>query len=734
MNRKFGIQNFRVFDDEGAQFKLAPITVLTGCNSSGKSSLIKAIMLFEDFFKRLKMDYKSDNLGDVFSYPLKLNEGEHKLAKFKSTLNKNSESDEMVFSFTRHSLFADSEIEVEFVFKANENNILGNGLLDKLRIKRGNAYIYVYSFNPPKNEKNLFIDYQAFIDMYFNFLKQVSEKENPNGDTLDSDIFSVNFSYYINQYMNDLYRHNILYKSLSNVSGESKSLLDNPAYLYLRKYSKENIEKLISYFESHKDKDLTSRTLFNSPAYNYLKDATKENIKDLISAKIGGDVEVYINIQLEKENIIKQLKHIASSFIESKHIYFKDYFAELENDYLKKQYTNIIDTEDKNKYSFPWLQDESVSADIIKKTKDALTLYYVGSVGAITDFDLNNLSRKELFENFEQLCVTMFGFSEFVTAGYYEDVNNTNYYEDIGADGDGMYADCQEFIAIKDHEKWLGYISFFLEDAFFNLPDFIDNVEFINSNRPKVERFYDLSNLSGSFANLINDYVSFNNKAILLKGDKKYVLGDFLRKWVKKLEIADDVVFESTREGLGIFIYLLNDGKQTLLADLGYGITQVLSMLLKIELGILNNFEPSFSDAILGNLHAELYTKENKQQTITIEEPEANLHPKLQSRLANMFMEANELYNINFILETHSEYLIRKFQYLVASEKLEPEKVIVYYLNNPNAKENIDNESHVVEISINEDGSLDGDFGSGFFDEATNWKFELMRLKNTQRN
>lgn len=229
-------------------------------------------------------------------------------------------------------------------------------------------------------------------------------------------------------------------------------------------------------------------------------------------------------------------------------------------------------------------------------------------------------------------------------------------------------------------------------------------------------------------------HVSFNNKAILLKGDKKYVLGDFLRKWVKKLEIADDVVFESTREGLGIFIYLLNDGKQTLLADLGYGITQVLSMLLKIELGILNNFEPSFSDAILGNLHAELYTKENKQQTITIEEPEANLHPKLQSRLANMFMEANEMYNINFILETHSEYLIRKFQYLVASEKLEPEKVIVYYLNNPNAKENIDNESHVVEISINEDGSLDGDFGSGFFDEATNWKFELMRLKNTQRN
>lgn len=730
MNRKLGIQNFRVFDDKGAQFKLAPITVLTGCNSSGKSSVIKAIMLFEDFFKRLKIDYKSGNLRDVLSYPLKLNEGEHKLAKFNYTLNNKSESDEMVFSFTRHSLFADSEIDIEFVFKGNKNNILGNGILNKLRIKRGDTYIYVYSFDAPEGEKSLSIDHQVFKDMYFNFLKEVSEKENTNGDKLDSDTFSVDFSFYINQYMNDMYRQNILFKSLSNVSGDSKIMLDNPAYLYLRKSSDEKIEKLISYFESLKGKDLTSKTLFNSPAYSYLKGATKENIKELIAAKIGGNNEVCYNIELYKENIIKQLSHIVNSFIESKHIYLKDYFTELEDDYFKKQYTNIIDIEDNFLYSLPNLQDKSVSIDFIEKTKDALTLYYIGSSGAFTDFDLNNLSREELFENFEQFCVTMFGFSEFVTPGYYEDVANTNYYEDIGADGDGMYMNQQELMGINDHEKWLEYINFFVEDAFFNLPDFIDNVEFINSNRPKVERFYDLSNLSGSFANLINDYVSFNSKEIPLKGDKKYMLGDFLRKWVKEFEIADDVVFESTREGLGIFIYLLNDGKQKLLADLGYGITQVLSMLLKIELSILENFELNKSDAILGNINFELYTQENKLQTITIEEPEANLHPKLQSKLADMFMEASELYNINFILETHSEYLIRKFQYLVANpnSKAKPEDISIYYLYNPNAVPK--GKKQVELLEIRPDGILKQDFGEGFFDEASNLTFELLKLQN----
>ena len=115
-------------------------------------------------------------MGDLSSYPLVLNEGEQKLARFEKTVNKGSKNDEMIFSFARHSLFADSEIEIEFVFKGNENNLLGDGLLDKLRIKHGNAYIYVYSFNPPEDEKNMFIDHQAFIDMYFNFLQKVSDK------------------------------------------------------------------------------------------------------------------------------------------------------------------------------------------------------------------------------------------------------------------------------------------------------------------------------------------------------------------------------------------------------------------------------------------------------------------------------------------------------------------------------------------------------------------------------
>ena len=722
MNRKFGIQNFRVFDEEGAQFKLAPITVLTGCNSSGKSSLIKSLMLFEDFFKRLKTDYKSENLTDVLSYPLKLNEGEHKLAKFKNTLNKNSESDEMVFSFTRHSLFADSEIDVEFVFKGNES-ILGNGFLDKLRIKYEDKYIYVYSFNFSKEKNRLHIDHKSFIDLYFNFLRKISDNEK----------FYIDFNSNVSQFSNETFRYNPLYKGLSNVNVETKNLRDNLAYLYLKNSSDDKNEKLISYFKKLEDKDLTSRTLFGSPAYEYLKDATKENINELISDKITNDEKVHDNIKNDKESISKQLGFIADLFVKSGHTYFKDYFAELENNYFSEKYTNEIISKDKFNTAVFGAKHSTVSMNFLSSTKNALTLYKVGPFGFNTRFSLNNLGNDRAFTSFEELCVTMFGFSEFVAPGHYEKDENTKYYEDHDFDGESMIFNYEEYMAVNDQEKWIEYVNYFLDDAFFNLPDYIDNVEFVNSNRPKVERFYDLSNLSGSFAHLIKGYVSYDGKVILIKGKEKYIPGDFLRKWVTELEIADDVIFESTIEGSGIFIYLLNNGEKTLLADLGYGITQVLSMLLKIELSILSNFEKIDKSLILGEM-INPFEYENKEQTITIEEPEANLHPKLQSKLANMFMEANELYNINFIIETHSEYLIRKLQYLVALKKLETENVIVYYLNNPVSGKRSDNSPHVVEITINEDGSLDGDFGTGFFDEATNWKFELMRLKNTQKN
>lgn len=44
MQTSYQLQNFRSFEDTGS-IELAPITVLCGANSSGKSSILKSILL-----------------------------------------------------------------------------------------------------------------------------------------------------------------------------------------------------------------------------------------------------------------------------------------------------------------------------------------------------------------------------------------------------------------------------------------------------------------------------------------------------------------------------------------------------------------------------------------------------------------------------------------------------------------------------------------------------------------
>ena len=80
-----------------------------------------------------------------------------------------------------------------------------------------------------------------------------------------------------------------------------------------------------------------------------------------------------------------------------------------------------------------------------------------------------------------------------------------------------------------------------------------------------------------------------------------------------------------------------------------------------------------------------------------------------------MFVEAYKKYNIHFIIETHSEYLIRKLQVMVADKdsSLTSNDVSLNYVEKDEK-----GVSHNRQIKIQEDGRLDRSFGKGFYDEA----------------
>lgn len=176
---------------------------------------------------------------------------------------------------------------------------------------------------------------------------------------------------------------------------------------------------------------------------------------------------------------------------------------------------------------------------------------------------------------------------------------------------------------------------------------------------------------------------------------------EFVKKWIQEFEIGHDIQINSVKGIASDVIISDKKGHALDLADLGYGISQLLPILLKIAL--------------------------NDHRSLLIEEPETNLHPRLQSKLADLIIDASLRYQTDFLIETHSEYLIRKLQYWTAKRKITPYQSKIYYLYNPERVP--EGKSQVALLNILKDGELDNEFGEGFFDEADNIAIELFHLK-----
>jgi AAA15 family ATPase/GTPase len=194
--------------------------------------------------------------------------------------------------------------------------------------------------------------------------------------------------------------------------------------------------------------------------------------------------------------------------------------------------------------------------------------------------------------------------------------------------------------------------------------------------------------------------------------------GDFIKKWLVEFEIGSELVYGYNEEH--DFYYLKIDNKS--LPEVGLGNGLIIRLLLElIKVNENMNLNQSDEQLIIAF-----------PRTCIIEEPEMGLHPAFQSKIAEMLVDFQQTYKINLIIETHSEYFIRKLQYLTAKQTLTPGDAVIYYFNNP--KKIPVGEEQIKKITIEKDGSLTDNFGPGFIDEGTNLKFELLRLNKSRQN
>jgi len=211
----------------------------------------------------------------------------------------------------------------------------------------------------------------------------------------------------------------------------------------------------------------------------------------------------------------------------------------------------------------------------------------------------------------------------------------------------------------------------------------------LSPNRANQTKVYDIRNRETDINNLLFEY----NKSPFFNETTIRIIEDCLKYFgvKQKFEIVN------IEENL-YTIKLYDEFQKSDLKDQGYGIGQLFAVFFQVALVM--------KDRLRNN-----QDRKQRKRIIIIEEPEANLHPKLQSFLAEFFYDMYEIEGIHFILETHSEYLIRKSQVL----SLKKNWFKLYYFD--------DNGPYEMKYLAN--GKFDREFGVDFTDVADNIEIDL---------
>ncbi|ARU27069.1 AAA family ATPase [Cellvibrio sp. PSBB006] len=145
---------------------------------------------------------------------------------------------------------------------------------------------------------------------------------------------------------------------------------------------------------------------------------------------------------------------------------------------------------------------------------------------------------------------------------------------------------------------------------------------------------------------------------------------------LKFLKLADKLSTSTIKEELiELAVNPCDQTQNVNISDAGFGLSQILPILI-------------------ANVAAK------NGSTLLINQPEVHLHPSCQAQLANYFSKESQ--SKNFIIETHSEYLINRFRILVQRGDIKEEDISIVYIDRDKSGAKIHN------IDILQSGSLRG--------------------------
>ena len=127
--------------------------------------------------------------------------------------------------------------------------------------------------------------------------------------------------------------------------------------------------------------------------------------------------------------------------------------------------------------------------------------------------------------------------------------------------------------------------------------------------------------------------------------------------WLRELELIHHFRVHKIVEGGNLYqvkLKLTPQSPEVLITDVGFGVSQILPVIT------LCYYVPNGS-------------------TLLIEQPEILLHPKVQAGLADVLIDAIINKDIQIILESHSEHLLRRLQRRIAEQKFAHKDASLYF-------------------------------------------------------
>ena len=163
------------------------------------------------------------------------------------------------------------------------------------------------------------------------------------------------------------------------------------------------------------------------------------------------------------------------------------------------------------------------------------------------------------------------------------------------------------------------------------------------------------------------------------KGVKKHPFQKVIAHWLSKLDLVREFHLEEIAEGTNLYRAMVEtpgSSVPTALTDVGFGVSQVLPALVLLQ-----------------------YVPEGS--TVLMEQPEIHLHPAVQSGLADVMLNVAAVRNVQIIVESHSEHLMRRLQRRVAEQEASSEDVKLYFVSSNRGR------AHVSDLDLNEWGEIE---------------------------